>query len=66
MTGRSQGAGSRATGEKVTGRNARGLQMEEIGCKCQTSFSLSLKRQEETNVRFFFPLLYTNLKRGFS
>ena len=23
--------------------------MEEIGCKCQTIFSLSLKRQEETN-----------------
>ena len=47
-------------------RKVRGLQMEETGCKCQTSFSLSLKRQEETNIRFFFPLLYTNLKRGFS
>ena len=35
--------------ERVTGRKARGLQMEEIGCKCQTFFYLSLKRQEETN-----------------
>ena len=34
--------------EQVTGRKARGLQMEEIGCKCQTFF-LSLKQQEETN-----------------
>ena len=33
--------------ERVTGRKARGLQMEEIACKCQTFFSL--KRQEETN-----------------
>ena len=24
--------------ERVTGRKARGLQMEEIGCKCQTFF----------------------------
>ena len=34
--------------ERVTGRKARGLQTEEIGCKCQT-FLISLKRQEETN-----------------
>ena len=34
--------------ERVTGRKARGLQMEEIACKCQTFF-LSLKQQEETN-----------------
>ena len=27
--------------ERVTGRKARGLQMEEIGCKYQTFFSLS-------------------------
>ena len=46
--------------ERVTGRKARGLQTEEIGCKCQT-FVISLKRQEETS-DFFFPLLYTNLK----
>jgi len=24
--------------KRVTGRKARDLQMEEIGCKCQTSF----------------------------
>ena len=36
--------------ERVTGRKARGLQREEIGCKCQTFFfNLSLKQQEETN-----------------
>ena len=35
------------TCERVTGRKARGLQMEEIGFKCQTF--LSLKRQEETS-----------------
>ena len=32
---------SRDVTERVTGRKARGLQMEEIGCKCQTFFSLS-------------------------
>ena len=35
--------------ERITGRKARGLQAEEIGCKCQTFFNLSLKQQEETN-----------------
>ena len=35
--------------ERVTGRKAGDLQMGEIGCKCQTFFSLSLKRQEETD-----------------
>ena len=35
--------------ERVTGRKARGLQMEKIGCKCQAFFYLSLKQQEETN-----------------
>ena len=35
------------TDERETVRKARGLQMEEIACKCQTFFSL--KRQEETN-----------------
>ena len=30
-------------------RKARNLQMEEIGCQCQTFFNLSLKQQEETN-----------------
>ena len=37
--------------ERITGRKARGLQMEEIGCKCQTFFSLSLKHLEETNYK---------------
>ena len=43
-------------GERVTGGKARGLQMEEIGCKHQTYFYLSLKWQEETNYvsGFFF------------
>ena len=39
-------------------RKARGLQMEEISCKCQTFFCFSLKRQEETNFKcqiFGFP-----------
>ena len=49
--------------ERVTGRKARGLQMEEIGCKCQTFFSLLSGRKKQTSDIFF--LLYTNLK-GFS
>ena len=33
--------------ERVTGRKARGLQTEKIGCKCQTFFFyLSLKRRQ--------------------
>jgi len=52
--------------ERVTGRKVRGLQMEEIGFKCQTFFYLSLKQQEEANYKCeFFPLLYANVKRGF-
>ena len=48
--------------ERVTSRKARGLQMEEIGCKCQTFFiSLSSGRRKQTSVTLF-PLLYTNLK----
>ena len=35
--------------ERVTGKKARGLQTEEIDCKCQTFFYLFLKWQEETN-----------------
>ena len=50
--------------EWVTGRKARGLQMEEIACKCQTFFSLLSSRRKQTSNIFF--LLYTNLKRGFS
>ena len=46
--------------ERVTGRKARGLQTEEITCKCQTFF-LSLKngrRKQTTCVKIFFPSLY--------
>ena len=50
--------------EKVTGRKARGLQMEEIGCKRQTFLSLLSSRRKQTTDIFF--LLYTNLKGGFS
>ena len=50
--------------ERVTGRKARGLQTEEIACKCQTFFSLLSGRRKQASDIFF--LLYTNLKRGFS
>ena len=50
--------------ERVTGRKARGLQMEEISCKCQTFLSLLSGRKKQTGDIFF--LLYTNLKGGFS
>ena len=50
--------------ERVTGRKARGLQMEEIACKCQTFLSLLRGRRKQTSNIFF--LLYTNLKGGFS
>ena len=50
--------------ERVTGRKARGLQMEEIGCKCQTFLSLLISRRKQTSEIFF--LLYTNLKGGCS
>ena len=42
----------------------RGLQMEEIACKCQTLLSLLSGRRKQTSNIFF--LLYTNLKSGFS
>ena len=58
--GREEGGGF----ERVTGRKARGLQMEEIVCKCPTSFSLLSGRRKQTSNIFF--LLYTNLKGGFS
>ena len=51
--------------ERVTGRKARGLQMEKIACKCQTFLSL-LRAGRNKLVIFFFSLLYTNLKEGFS
>ena len=44
--------------ERVTGRKARGLQTEEIGCKRQ-AFSISRKWQKETNYQYFF-LLYAS------
>ena len=50
--------------ERVTGRKARGLQMEEIGCKCQTFLSLLSGRRKQTSDIFF--LLYANIKGGFS
>ena len=45
--------------ERVTGKKARGLQMEEIGCKGQVFFiSLSSgRRKQTTSVRFVFPSL---------
>ena len=42
----------------------KGLQMEEIACKCQTFLSLLSGRRKQISNIFF--LLYTNLKRGFS
>ena len=44
--------------ERVTGRKARGLQMEEIACKCQTFLSLLSGRRTQTSNFFFFPSLY--------
>ena len=40
--------------ERVTGRKARGLPMEEIGCKCQTFLTL-LRAGGNKLVIFFFP-----------
>ena len=48
--------------ERVIGRKPRDLQTEEIGCKCQTLF-IALKRQKETNYRYFFPSLYKFQRR---
>ena len=48
--------------ERATGRKDRGLQTEEVDCKCQTFFiSLLSGRRKQTSV-IFCPLLYTNLK----
>ena len=45
--------------ERVTGRKARGLQTEEIGCNCQTFFIslLSSRRKQTTRVRFLASLV---------
>ena len=51
-------------GERVTGRKARGLQMEEIGCKCWTFFiSLLSSRRKQISVIFFSSSLYKFKKR---
>ena len=39
--------------EGLTGRKARGLQMEEVGCNCQTFLSLLSSRRKQTNDIFF-------------
>ena len=52
--------------ERVTGRKVRGLQTEKIGCKCQIFLSLSSVTGGNKLVICIFPLLYTNLKGGFS
>ena len=43
-------------GEKVTGRKARGLQMEEIACKCQTFLSLLIRRRKQSSDIFSFSI----------
>ena len=43
-------------GERVTGRMARGLQREEIACKCQTFLSLLSGRRKQTSNIFFFSI----------
>ena len=45
-----------STDERVTGRKARGLQMEEIACKCQTFFSLLSGRRKQTSNIFSFSI----------
>ena len=42
--------------ERVTGRKARGLQMKEIGYKCQTFLSLLSSRREQTRDIFSFSI----------
>ena len=53
-------------GERVTGRKARGLQTEDIGCTCQTFFTclLSGRRKQTTGVTVL-PLVCANLNGGF-
>ena len=41
--------------ERVTGRKARGLHVEETGCKCQTFFNLSQEAGGNKQVFDFFP-----------
>ena len=42
--------------ERVTGRKARGLQTEEIGCKCQTFLSLLSGKRKQTRDIFSFSI----------
>ena len=42
--------------ERVTGRKARDLQTEEIGCKSQTFFSLLGGKRKQTSDFFFFSI----------
>ena len=47
---------SRACTEKVIGRKARGLQTEEIACKCQTLLSLLSDKRKQTSDIFSFSI----------
>ena len=48
---------------RVTGRKARGLQTEEIHCKCQTFFLVSqVARGNKIQVSDFFPFSMQNEK----
>ena len=42
--------------ERVTGRKARGLQMEEIACKCQIFLSLLSGKRKQTSDIFSFSI----------
>ena len=44
------------TSERVTGRKARGLQIEEVACKCQTFLSLLSGRRKQTSNIFSFSI----------
>ena len=49
--------------ERVTGRKAGGLQMERIGCKCQTFFLSLLSGRRKLVLHFFPPSQYKFKKR---
>ena len=51
--------------ERGTGRKARGPQLEEMDCNCQTSFSflVSGRRKQTTSVRLLFPPSLYKIKR---
>ena len=48
--------------DRITGRKARDLQIEEIGGKCQTFLSLLSDRSKQTS-DIFFPSLYAFKRR---